>query len=166
MIWTEPLRGRGDWPEVHHHRFDRMVSTARLIPRTDGSAPEAVQPIGHRDGAHVIWEADRLADAGCTADMSKPGVDKAPESGRGLSRPGRRVRQGRRVRYTPGEWLRLRLGPRGGHRPPDEGHLPALHGQHPPGLHRQPPGPLIAAVDAPHMTVSRWRHHGAEHDTP
>ena len=43
---------RGAVPPV-----DRTVSTARLIPRTDGSAPDAVQPFGHRDGAHGIWEA-------------------------------------------------------------------------------------------------------------
>ena len=73
----------------------------------------------------------------------------------------RRVRTPARVTGLP-----LRLGPRGGHRLPDQGHLPALGGQHSPVLHRQSPGPLVKAVGAPHMTVSRQRHHEAEHDTP
>jgi len=68
---------------------------------------------------------------------------------------------------TPlGEWLPLRLGPRGGHQSADEGHLPALGGQHPPVLHRQAAGPPIAAVGAPRVTVGRLRHQWAEHDTP
>lgn len=56
------------------------------------------------------------------------------------------------------DWPTLCHRPRWRRGPLDEGHLPTLRSQHPPILRSQVTCPLVQAIGAPHMTMSRLRH--------